>query len=203
MGENMKDIKYLAIVGVIIALLLGVLIFSQAGKKENKKMTGDVNVVIRVKNYGDIELALDSKVAPITVANFVELVEDGFYDGLTFHRIMDGFMIQGGDPLGTGMGGSAKTIKGEFKENGYNNTLSHKKGVISMARSNDPDSASCQFFITDEDATFLDGKYAAFGVVTKGMDIVNKIADDAKPLDDNGLIAREDQPVIEYIKVVK
>ena len=157
---------------------------------------------ITVKDYGTIRLELDEGTAPITVANFVKLAKEGFYDGLTFHRIMDGFMIQGGDPRGNGTGGSDEKIKGEFKDNGVDNPISHVKGVISMARSNDPDSASSQFFITVADATFLDGSYAAFGRVTEGMEIAEKIAKDAKPIDNNGTIPADQQPVIESVVIV-
>ena len=158
---------------------------------------------ITVKDYGTIKLELDEGTAPITVANFVKLAKDGFYNGLTFHRIMDGFMIQGGDPRGNGTGGSDEKIKGEFKNNGVDNPISHVKGVISMARSNDPDSASSQFFITVADATFLDGSYAAFGRVTEGMEIAEKIARDAKPVDNNGTIPADQQPVIESIVIIE
>ena len=157
---------------------------------------------ITVRDYGTIRLELDEGTAPITVANFIQLAQSGFYDGLTFHRIMDGFMIQGGDPTGTGMGGSDETIKGEFTANGVPNPIRHVKGVISMARANDPDSASSQFFITVADATFLDGSYAAFGRVTEGMDIAEQIARDAKPTDNNGTIPAEEQPVIEHIEIL-
>ena len=133
--------------------------------------------VIDVKDYGEITVELEPQYAPKTVANFVKLAESGFYDGLTFHRIMEGFMIQGGDPKGIGVGGSDKTIKGEFKANGVNNTLSHKRGVVSMARTNMPNSASSQFFICHADATFLDGNYAAFGEVVEGIETVDKIAE--------------------------
>ena len=135
------------------------------------------------------------------MANFVKLAKDGFYNGLTFHRIMDGFMIQGGDPLGNGTGGSDEKIKGEFRQNGVDNPISHVKGVISMARSNQPDSASSQFFITVADATFLDGAYAAFGRVTEGMEVAEKIAKDAKPIDNNGSVKPDEQPVIESIVI--
>lgn len=155
--------------------------------------------VIDVKDYGKITIELKPEVAPITVENFKKLVNEHFYDGLTFHRIMEGFMIQGGDPLGNGTGGSDETIKGEFSQNGFENKLSHTRGVVSMARSNDPDSASSQFFIVHEDSTFLDGQYAAFGVVTDGMDVVDKIAKDAKPTDSNGTISASEQPVINSI----
>lgn len=156
---------------------------------------------ITVKDYGTVKLELDEGTAPITVENFIRLAKDGFYDGLTFHRIMDGFMIQGGDPLGNGTGGSKDKIKGEFASNGVNNPISHLKGVISMARANDPNSASSQFFITVGDATFLDGSYAAFGRVTEGLEIAEQIAKDARPVDNNGTIPADQQPVIEKIVV--
>ena len=125
---------------------------------------------------GIIKLKLYPDVAPITVANFEKLVKEGFYDGLIFHRVINGFMIQGGDPTGTGMGGSPDNIKGEFASNGVVNNLSHTRGTISMARTMVKDSASSQFFIVHEDSTYLDGEYAAFGVVTEGMDVVDRIA---------------------------
>ncbi len=156
---------------------------------------------ITVKDYGVIKLELDEETAPITVANFVKLAEEGFYDGLTFHRIMDGFMIQGGDPNGNGTGGSGTTIKGEFAANGVQNDIKHVKGVISMARSQKPDSASSQFFIMVADAPYLDGNYAAFGHVTEGIEVVEKIAADAKPIDGNGTIPAAEQPVIESIVI--
>lgn len=156
---------------------------------------------ITVRGYGAIKLELYADIAPITVENFCSLAESGFYDGLSFHRIMDGFMIQGGDPLGNGTGGADKTIKGEFALNGVDNPISHVKGVISMARANDPDSASSQFFITVADASFLDGSYAAFGRVTEGMEIAEQIAHDARPVDNNGTIPPADQPVIESIVI--
>ncbi len=133
-------------------------------------------VIIEMENGSKITLELYEDMAPITVKNFLKLVKEGFYDGLTFHRISKGFVIQGGDPLGNGMGGSKENIKGEFIQNGVNNTLSHTRGVISMARSMAFDSASSQFFITLADATFLDGAYAAFGRVVDGMDTVDEIA---------------------------
>ncbi len=131
---------------------------------------------MEMENGGIVEIELYPEIAPITVKNFEELTEKGFYDGLIFHRVIAGFMIQGGDPQGTGMGGSGKRIKGEFKANGVNNTLSHERGVISMARSQMPDSASSQFFICHADAKFLDGQYAAFGRVVSGMEVVDEIA---------------------------
>lgn len=157
---------------------------------------------IAIEGYGTVSVELDGDTAPITVQNFMDLANAGFYDGLTFHRIIDGFMIQGGDPAGNGTGGSDKNIPGEFTANGYKNDISHVKGVISMARSQDPDSASSQFFIMVADAPHLDGQYAAFGHVTAGQEIVDQIAADAKPLDDNGTIAPEDQPVITSVKII-
>ncbi len=156
---------------------------------------------IEVKDYGTITVELDPSAAPVTCANFVELAESGFYDGLTFHRIVDGFMIQGGDPNGDGTGGSEHEIVGEFSSNGYENNLSHTRGTISMARSNDPNSASSQFFIVHEDSTFLDGKYAAFGTVTQGMDVVDAVCKAAQPIDGNGLIAADQQPVITSVTI--
>lgn len=157
---------------------------------------------IVIRDIGTVKVELDGDSAPITVQNFMDLANEGFYDGLTFHRIMEGFMIQGGDPAGNGTGGSGHNIKGEFAANGVNNPISHKKGVISMARAQDPDSASSQFFIVQEDSEFLDGQYAAFGHVTEGMEFVDIIAKEAKPIDDNGTIPAEEQPVIETIKII-
>ena len=157
---------------------------------------------IEIADYGTIKLELDGDTAPVTVQNFMDLANAGFYDGLTFHRIIDGFMIQGGDPNGDGTGGSDQNIKGEFALNGVENNISHEKGVISMARAQDPDSASSQFFITVDDASFLDGQYAAFGHVTEGQDVADKIAADAETLDDNGTVAPENQPVITTIRII-
>lgn len=136
-------------------------------------------VEITVKDHGVIKVELYEEYAPITVANFIKLANEGFYDGLTFHRIIDGFMMQGGDPKGDGTGGSEETIKGEFSSNKVDNPLSHTRGAISMARARNKDSASSQFFIVQSDSTYLDGDYAAFGYVTEGMDIVDKICKDA------------------------
>ena len=167
----------------------------------SQELTGIHHADISIRDYGDIKVELDADTAPITVTNFVKLAQEGFYDGLTFHRIMDGFMIQGGDPNGDGTGGSEENIKGEFSNNGVDNDISHTRGTISMARASDPDSASSQFFIVQADSTFLDGDYAGFGHVTEGMDIVDKICEDAKPTDDNGTIPSDQQPVIEKITI--
>ena len=131
---------------------------------------------ITMKDGGVIDLELDKKAAPVTVENFEKLVKDNFYDGLIFHRVIPGFMIQGGDPEGTGMGGPGWHIKGEFAANGWNNPIAHKRGVISMARAQDPNSAGSQFFIMHRDAAYLDGQYAAFGKVVRGIEVVDKIA---------------------------
>ena len=173
----------------------------EEAKEQEDSVQASHYVDIDVENYGTITVALIESEAPGTVKNFVDLVQKGFYDGLTFHRIMSGFMIQGGDPLGNGTGGSDKEIKGEFMSNGVNNRLSHVRGAISMARSQDPNSASSQFFIVHEDSNFLDGNYACFGYVTDGMDVVDKICEDARPVDNNGTIPKEAQPVIKSIRL--
>lgn len=170
--------------------------------ENNMYSTGKHHAEIVVKNYGTIALELDADVAPITVENFANLVNEGFYNGLTFHRIISGFMIQGGDPLGNGTGGSSKTIKGEFASNGVKNSISHVRGTISMARSSMPNSASSQFFIVHKDSTFLDGQYAAFGTVTSGMEVVDKICADTAVEDDNGTVEKNNQPVIEKITMI-
>ncbi|MBR3295643.1 MAG: peptidylprolyl isomerase [Clostridia bacterium] len=148
-------------------------------------------VVIEVKDMGKIKVELDREHAPITVENFEKLVKEGFYDGTIFHRVIYGFMIQGGDPTGTGMGGPGYTIKGEFAANGIDNPILHKRGVISMARSMDPDSAGSQFFIMHQDAPHLDGQYAAFGHVVEGMEVVDEIA--------NSLTNYSDRPMEDVV----
>ncbi len=179
-----------------------------AGSKENSTeetknmLTGKHHVEITVKDKGVIAVELDADTAPITVTNFVELANSGFYDGLTFHRIIEGFMIQGGDPKGNGTGGSDKNIKGEFAANGIKNDISHERGVISMARSSAYNSASSQFFIMHKTSTHLDGQYAAFGHVTSGMDIVDDLAENTPVSDSDGTVLKANQPVIESIKVI-
>lgn len=170
--------------------------------EDGELLTGLHHVTIDVQDYGTISLELDADTAPISVTNFINLANEGFYDGLTFHRIISGFMIQGGDPNGNGTGGSEKTIKGEFSANGVENDISHVRGVISMARANDPDSGSSQFFIVHEDSTSLDGQYAAFGHVTEGMDVVDAICEAVPVQDKNGTVAAADQPVITAVTVV-
>lgn len=169
---------------------------------EPELLSGKYHVEIDVEHYGVISVELDADTAPITVTNFITLAQEGFYDGLTFHRIIDGFMIQGGDPLGNGTGGSDRTITGEFSANGYENGISHVRGTISMARSRENDSASSQFFIMQSDWPSLDGSYAAFGTVTEGMDVVDQICKDAQVTDDNGSVDPENQPVITSITVL-
>lgn len=167
------------------------------------KKAGIHHAEITVKDKGVISVELDGDTAPITVQNFIDLANDGFYDGLTFHRIIDGFMIQGGDPNHDGTGGSEKTIKGEFSANGVENKISHTRGTISMARNGiSMDSASSQFFIMQSDATYLDGQYAGFGHVTDGMEIVDELCKEAVVTDNNGSVDYENQPVIESIKII-
>lgn len=200
------------ILSVILALVMCSLLAACAdesqsdnGDSQGNSDTNPVHVEMSVKDFGVIELELYPDIAPITVENFVSLVKDGFYDGLTFHRIVSGFMIQGGDPNGNGSGGSEKEIKGEFSSNGVENSLSHVRGVISMARSQDPNSASSQFFIMHEDGTYLDGNYAAFGKVTKGIEVVDEIAAVEVKAAYSGATEKSTpvNPVyIEYIKVV-
>ena len=168
---------------------------------EESQGVGTHHAEIEIQDYGTITVELDGDAAPITVQNFMDLANDGFYDGLTFHRIISGFMMQGGDPNGNGTGGSENTIKGEFSSNGVENSLSHTRGAISMARSQDPDSASSQFFICHADSTFLDGQYACFGYVTDGMDVVDAVCEAAQPTDDNGTIPADQQPVITAIRI--
>ena len=196
----------------------------------NTNTTEDVvKAEIEIVDYGTIKLDLYADEAPKTVANFVKLAKDGFYNGLTFHRIMADFMMQGGDPLGNGTGGSDEDIEGEFSANGHQNNISHIRGTISMARSGSGyeqylsmgytladlpadaqsdlkrayNSGSSQFFIVHKDSTFLDGNYAAFGRVTDGMDVVDAVCEKAKPTDDNGTISKGDQPVIKTIKIIE
>ena len=161
-------------------------------------------VVIEMANGKKIKIELYPEIAPISCENFEKLVKDGFYDGLKFHRVVDGFMAQGGDPSGDGTGGSSETIKGEFSQNGVENNLSHTRGVVSMARSNDPDSASSQFFICySDDDTFLDGQYAAFGKVTEGMDVVDSFLKVERSLGSDGAQSSPNQDIImEKVKMI-
>jgi len=161
------------------------------------------SAVIKIKDYGEIVVLLDQSQAPITVENFVNLASSGFYDGLTFHRIIEGFMMQGGCPNGDGYGNSGKFIKGEFLANGIENNISHKRGVISMARSNHPDSASSQFFIMHQDNPGLDGMYAAFGYVIAGIEIVDAICEDSlQVVGNNGAIPAASRPIMESVRII-
>ncbi len=185
-------------------LLLGmVLVALSCGKDDTAEILENygetIMVQIEMENGGIIKLELYPDIAPITCANFVKLAKDGFYDGLIFHRVIKDFMIQGGDPTGTGMGGADENIKGEFAVNGVENNLSHERGVISMARSRSYDSASSQFFICHADAKYLDGQYAAFGKVTEGMDVVDEIAEVKTDYNDRPMI----DMVIKTITVVE
>ncbi len=185
---------------IFLLILLVISVFTLTACNEDEK----VNVNIEIKDYGTISLELYPDIAPITVDNFVTLVKNKFYDGLTFHRIIDGFMIQGGDPSGTGFGGSETKIKGEFAANGVKNDLKHERGVISMARgSYDYNSASSQFFIVQTTYPSLDGQYAAFGKVTKGIEIVDEICKNTPVEDNNGKVLKENQPIIEKIYIVE
>lgn len=205
---------------VAAALVLGIVIWFAANNRsaENTDQTGkteesglketeqdeiraDYYAEISVEDYGTITVALNKEAAPKTVENFVALAESGFYDGLTFHRIIEGFMMQGGDPDGNGMGGSDQTIVGEFTANGHENPLLHTRGAISMARSREYDSASSQFFIVHKDSASLDGQYAVFGYVTEGMEVVDEICTKAEPVDGDGTIPAENQPVISTVKI--
>ena len=202
---------------LLIAALTGCDALTNLGKADNatdklnnsssSEFTQTDACTIEVQGYGTIKVGLDANAAPITVANFKKLVNEGFYNGLTFHRIISGFMIQGGDPNGDGTGGSSETIKGEFTANGVNNSLKHTRGAISMARSSANDSASSQFFIvhetSDSNSRSLDGKYACFGYVTEGMEVVDAICANVSPTDNNGTVEKAQQPVITSIRMLE
>ena len=206
-----KRNKFIGIGGVLLAAIIALIVLLGGGKEDawpGKQPTAADLVAtdyiqIEVADYGTITAELYGKAAPITVENFVKLVNEGFYDGLTFHRIISGFMVQGGDPKGNGTGGSDEEIRGEFASNGWNNPLAHERGVLSMARSNAPDSASSQFFIMHEAAPHLDGSYAAFGRVLTGMEVVDALCANTPVTDGNGSVARANQPVITSIKVIE
>lgn len=191
------------IISILFATLIVFTSLAACGKPAGNSTAGKHHVEINVKDYGKIAVELDGKVAPISVANFMDLAQRGFYDGLTFHRIIKDFMIQGGDPDRTGTGRSSRTIKGEFSANGVDNPLLATRGAIAMARQGgDNNSATSQFFIVHKDSPHLNGEYAVFGYVTSGMEIVDKICDDTQVQDDNGTVLAADQPVIESITVI-
>ena len=189
----------LAAAGIVFLTFVG---NAKPAEAPEAEAAASVTAVIEIKDYGTVKVELDPVNAPISVENFVKLAKEGFYDGLTFHRIISGFMIQGGCPEGTGFGGSGTEIKGEFSANGVDNTISHVRGVISMARSQTYDSASSQFFIVHQDSTFLDGQYAGFGHVTEGMEVVDAICSSV-PQGENGAVAAADQPVITSVTIVE
>ena len=187
-----RGLKFLAL-SISAALLVGTLAACGSKKDSASKSSGDNSFVITL--YPDV--------APITCENFEKLVKDGFYDGLKFHRVVEDFMAQGGDPKGDGTGGSTDTIKGEFSQNGVENTLSHTRGVVSMARSNDPDSASSQFFICYGDESFLDGQYAPFGKVTEGMDVVDSFVKVERSMGSDGAVSSPNTDIImENVKMI-
>ena len=210
--QRKKTIIYCVIAALCVAVVAGVVIgVSACREKENDRsdivvtyVEADPNLVyyadIVIKNYGTITVQLDQEAAPKTVSNFISLAQSGFYDGLTFHRIKAGFMMQGGDPNGDGTGGADQKLEGEFSANGYENPISHTRGVISMARSSEYNSASSQFFIMHADYTGLDGEYAAFGHVISGMDVVDAVCEDANP-GYNYAIDPDEQPVIKSITI--
>ena len=210
-AEQAKIDKRNKIIGIIAVLLVAgaALLFALGGGKETSQPAGPIsmnpthNVQIDVQDYGTITAELYGEAAPITVANFVKLVNEGFYDGLTFHRIISGFMIQGGDPLGNGTGGADQDIKGEFAANGWNNPIAHERGVLSMARSSAPNSASSQFFIMHQAAPHLDGSYAAFGKVLTGLEVVDAICANTPVTDGNGTVLKANQPIITSIRVIE
>lgn len=199
---NMRKFSKIMLFAFVATFLLTGCGTKDTADNEGDYLSGKHQVEIEIEDYGTISAELDADNAPISVTNFINLAKEGFYDGLSFHRIIKSFMIQGGDPNGNGTGGSDENIKGEFSSNGIDNPLSHTRGALSMARSMDKDSASSQFFIVHEDSTFLDGDYAVFGYVTEGMEIVDEICADTPVLDDNGTVNSEAQPVITSIKVV-
>ena len=198
----MKKIFKILTVFILALTIAGCSKDSDSKSNNEDLLSGNHRIEIDVKDYGVIKVELHADEAPITVTNFVKLAKDGFYDGLTFHRVIEGFMIQGGDPDGNGTGGSKETIKGEFSNNGVENPLKHTRGAISMARSSDYDSASSQFFIVQETASHLDGDYACFGYVYEGMEIVDHIAANTPVTDNNGTVEAANQPVINSIKVI-
>lgn len=202
--QKTNRIAFIVLVSLALVVIAAIVITSIRSKQEGGTGDGPDGwyADIEIRDYGTITVYLDRTSAPITVDNFVSLAQSGFYDGLTFHRIMNGFMMRGGDPMGNGSGNSGTKIKGEFPANGWTkNQILHERGVISMARATSFDSASCQFFIMQAAAPRLDGQYAAFGWVTSGIEIVDRVCSDAKPVDKNGTIPSNEQPVITKITV--
>ena len=185
---------------VLAVLMLCSVCFTGCGN--SKEWNGKHNVEMVIKNYGTITLQINADVAPQTASNFLNLAKRGFYNGTTIYRAIDGFAIYGGDPQGNGTGTSGTELYGEFTSNGFNNTLSNSSGAIGMARGTNKNSASCQFYILENDATWLDGDFAVFGYVVDGMDVVRQIASGAAVTGTDGYIAKSNQPVISSVKVV-
>ena len=186
---------------LVLAMLMLLTVFAGCGG--NKEWTGKHKVEIEVKNYGTITLEINCDTAPQTASNFLNLAKKGFYNGLTFHRVINGFAIYGGDPNGDGTGNAGSTIVGEFISNGYNNPLSNIRGAIGMARGINYNSASSQFYILQESNTFLDGDFAVFGYVTSGMEVVDQICSTVVATGEDGYVAPDNQPKISSVKVVK
>lgn len=206
--SKMKNRKQIwMIIGIVVVVIIGTVIALSSTKQkktdENGLLSGKHYIQIDIADYGTITAELDADTAPITVSNFMKLTESGFYNGLTFHRVISGFMIQGGDPNANGTGGSDQKIKGEFRANGVENDIAHERGVLSMARSMANDSASSQFFIMHEAAPHLDGQYAAFGKVLSGMEVVDTICARVPVTDYNGTVSKENQPVIISIQRIE
>lgn len=199
-AQRRKKTTMIASICICVAVVI-ILVIGLWPRQEGADPNTQYIATIDIKNYGTIKVELDPKNAPITVDNFVKLAERGFYNGLTFHRIIEDFMMQGGAPASEK--DEVPTIKGEFTANGYDNQLKHTRGVISMARANAYDSASSQFFIVHKDSPHLNGKYAAFGKVIEGIEVVDKVCQTAEPIDNNGSIAKADQPVINTITIEK
>lgn len=206
-SQKKNNTLWVAVAGIICLCMVACWAVLGGSDKTETIAGGTLKVThkveIDIQDYGTIKADLYGDMAPITVENFVKLAKEGFYDGLTFHRIISGFMIQGGDPLGNGTGGSSEKIKGEFTANGVNNTLKHTRGVLSMARSSAYNSASSQFFIMHQDYPSLNGQYAAFGMVTEGIEIVDQVCQNTPVTDSNGSVAKENQPVITAVRVVE
>ena len=203
MKRNHKTILLITVITLAVLALGGAIALASGLNTAGALLTGKHYIEIDIANYGVITAELDADVAPITVTNFMKLAESGFYDGLTFHRIINGFMIQGGDPNGNGTGGSGTSIKGEFKANGVDNPIAHERGVLSMARAMAPNSASSQFFIMHKDSPHLDGQYAAFGKVLSGIEVVDAICAAVPVVDGNGTVLKTHQPVINSIKRIE
>lgn len=209
--EKKKEVKtekkdrgiLLAAIGIALVVILGVVLnfVKDQHAKDTSLRTGTVYAVLSIQGYDDVLLELDADTAPITVTNFINLANSGFYDGLTFHRMIKDFMMQGGDPSGNGNGDNGKTITGEFSSNGHENNISHVRGTISMARGDDPDSASTQFFIVTSDSTYLDGKYAAFGSVVSGMETLDEVMKKYATKEDK-LLPEGKRPVITSIREI-